>query len=75
MAFVGFGLYENITFWQVALSSFYEGDNDPAEGGAPIPLDDDEEDDSDDDNVPMDTVQFSRSDAKAKAKKAPKSSK
>ncbi|XP_039446848.1 NSFL1 cofactor p47-like [Culex pipiens pallens] len=59
---------------QVALSSFYEGDNDPAEGGAPIPLDDDDDDDSDDDNVPMDTVQFSRSDAKAKAKKAPKSS-
>lgn len=59
---------------QVALSSFYEGDNDPAEGGAAIPLDDDDDDDdSDEGNVPMDSVHFSRSDAKAKAKKAPKS--
>lgn len=60
---------------QVALSSFYEGDNDPAEGGAAIPLDDDDDDDDDSDegNVPMDSVHFSRSDAKAKAKKAPKS--
>lgn len=60
---------------QVALSSFYEGDNDPVEGGAAIPLDDDDDDDddSDDGNVPMDSVHFSRSDAKSKAKKAPKS--
>ncbi|KXJ75261.1 hypothetical protein RP20_CCG012059 [Aedes albopictus] len=56
---------------QVALSSFYEGDN---EGERPaIPIDDD--DDSDDDNVPMDSVHLSRSDAKSKAKKAPKSNK
>lgn len=56
---------------QVALSSFYEGDN---EGERPaIPVDDD--DDSDDDNVPMDSVHLSRSDAKSKAKKAPKSNK
>lgn len=55
----------------MALSSFYEGDN---EGERPaIPIDDD--DDSDDDNVPMDSVHLSRSDAKSKAKKAPKSNK
>lgn len=54
---------------QVALASFYEGGNDPADG---VPLDDD--DDSDDDNVPMDSVQFSRSEPKSKTKKAPQSS-
>lgn len=55
---------------QVALSSFYEGDNE-GERSAPVVLDDD---DSDDDNVPMDSVHLSRSDAKSKAKKAPQSS-
>lgn len=57
---------------QVALSSFYEGDSeDNPVAGAPVPVDDD---DSDDDNMPLETVQFSRSDTKAKAKKAPRSS-
>ncbi|XP_065073981.1 NSFL1 cofactor p47 [Ochlerotatus camptorhynchus] len=54
---------------QVALSSFYEGDNE-GERSAPVVLDDD----SDDDNVPMDSVHLSRSDVKPKAKKAPQSS-
>lgn len=56
---------------QVALSSFYEGDND-GERSAPVVLDDD--DDSDDDNVPMDSVHVHRSEGKSKAKKAPQSS-
>lgn len=55
---------------QVALSSFYEGDNEGDRPG-PVVLDDD---DSDDDNVPMDSVHLSRSDAKSKAKKATQSS-
>lgn len=55
---------------QVALSSFYEGDNEGEPSAAEV-LDDD---DSDDDNEPMESVKFSRSDAKAKQKKAPKSS-
>ncbi|XP_058831871.1 NSFL1 cofactor p47 [Topomyia yanbarensis] len=56
---------------QVALSSFYEGDNDnnPVDTIA-TPLDDD----SDDDNVPNDSIQFSRSESKAKPKKAAQSS-
>ncbi|XP_058463850.1 NSFL1 cofactor p47 [Malaya genurostris] len=56
---------------QVALSSFYEGDNDnnPTDD-ALAPLDDD----SDDDNVPNDSIQFSRSEAKSKPKKTGQSS-
>lgn len=53
---------------QVALSSFYEGDNEGEP--AAVALDDD----SDDDNLPMDSVHVHRSDAKSKAKKAPQSS-
>ncbi|XP_062543587.1 NSFL1 cofactor p47 [Armigeres subalbatus] len=56
---------------QVALSSFYEGDN---EGDRPVVAIDDDDDDSDDDNVTMDSVHLSRSEAKSKTKKAPKSS-
>lgn len=58
---------------QVALSSFYEGDNE-GEGERPTVAIDDDDDDSDDDNVPMDTVHLSRSESKSKAKKATKSS-
>lgn len=58
---------------QVALSSFYEGDNE-GERSAAVAVDDDD-DDSDDDNVPMDSVHLSRSDAKPKAKKTQQSSK
>lgn len=56
---------------QVALSSFYEGDNDGEPSAEAIDVDDD---DTDDDNVPMDSVHLSRSDAKSKPKKAPQSS-
>lgn len=54
---------------QVALSSFYEGDNDNNLEGA-VPVDDD----SDDNNLPNDAIQFSRSDSKSKPKKPPQSS-
>ncbi|XP_053685562.1 NSFL1 cofactor p47 [Sabethes cyaneus] len=55
---------------QVALSSFFESDNDNPGGDAAVPVDDD----SDDNNMPNDAIQFSRSDNKSKPKKPPQSS-
>ncbi|XP_055624536.1 NSFL1 cofactor p47 [Toxorhynchites rutilus septentrionalis] len=55
---------------QVALSSFYEADNeDNPTDGAAAPMDDD----SDDDNMPTEMVQFSSSSKRPRAKKTTKS--